>query len=384
MIYFDNAATSKNKPQIVIDAVINAMQNFGNSSRGVYDESLSADRVVYETRKKLSKLFNAENPRQIAFSKNSTESLNIALNGVISSKDHIITSVTEHNSVLRPINYLKLKGLKVDYLGVDEKLNIRIDDIENYVKANTKAIVLTHASNVTGNLTDLKKVGDFCKKNKLLFIVDASQTAGAFKIDIQEMNIDILCFTAHKSLYAPQGVGGMAIRENIHIKPLIVGGSGTHSYEEFQPQKMPTLLEAGTLNSHGIAGLNASLDYIFENNMYKLTEKAMNFSNRFYKGIKDIEGLKFFGDFEAKLHSPIVSFNIFDVDSSEISYILANKYNIATRPGAHCAPLFHKTLDTVNQGIVRFSFSHTNTNEEVDFGINAVKAIQMEYKGIKN
>lgn len=380
MIYFDNAATSKQKPQSVIDAVVNAMQNFGNSSRGVYDESLSADRIVYETRKKLATLFNAKNPRQIAFSKNSTESLNIAINGILGEKDHIITSVAEHNSVLRPLNYLKLKGLQVDYLGIDNSYNIRIDDIENLIKENTKAVIITHASNVTGNITDLIKVGELCKKYSLLLIVDASQTAGAFEIDMQEMNISALCFTGHKSLYAPQGVGGIAVSENLHIKPFIVGGTGNHSYDEFQPDKMPTILEAGTLNSHGIAGLNASLDYIFQNKMEMLTSRACNLAKRFYDGIKALDSIKIYGDFEATYHSPIVSINIDDMDSSEVSNILSTKYNIATRPGAHCAPLMHKAIGTDNQGIVRFSFSHTNNEKEVDFAINAVKEIIDNYK----
>lgn len=379
MIYFDNAATSKQKPQIVIDAVVDAMQNFGNSSRGVYEESLSADRIVYQTRKKLASLFNAKNPRQVAFSKNSTESLNIAIKGLINSQDHIITSVSEHNSVLRPINYLKQNGLDVDYLNLDESYNIKIEDIQNLIKQNTKAVIITHASNVTGNITNLKKVGELCKKNNLILIVDASQTAGAFEIDMQEWNISALCFTGHKSLYAPQGVGGIVLNKNLHIKPFIVGGTGSHSYDLFQPDKMPTLLEAGTLNSHGIAGLNAALDYISQNKMNKLTSKACYLAKRFYDGVKNLDSIKFYGDFETDYRAPIIPINIGNVDSSEISSILSSKYNIATRPGAHCAPLIHKAMGTVDQGIVRFSFSHTNNEKEIDFAIHAIKEIIAKY-----
>lgn len=377
MIYLDNAATTKQKPKEVIDAVIFAMQNFGNSSRGVYEESLCADRIVFETRKKIAKLFNAKNAKQVAFTKNATEALNIAIKGLFSKNDHIITSVTEHNSVLRPLNYLKEEGLDVSYLEIDEVANIKIDEIENFINKNTKAVILTHASNVTGNITDIKKVGEICKKNNLIFILDASQTAGAFDIDMQSMNIDVICFTGHKSLYAPQGTGGIVVSENVHIKPFIVGGSGTHSYDDFHPQKMPSLLEAGTLNSHCIAGLNASLDYIFKNKEY-ITKKAVDLSNIFYLEMKKIEGIEIYGCFD-NTKSPIVSLNIFDKDSSIVSDILASKYNIATRPGAHCAPLMHKSLGTVNQGAVRFSFSHTNTIEEVEFTINAIKEIHKEF-----
>ena len=217
LIYFDNSATTKNKPKEVIDAVVNAIKYFGNSSRGVHEESLSADRIIFETRKKIAKMFNVGNSRQVVFTKNATESLNIAINGLFSENDHIITSVSEHNSVLRPINYLKQRGVTVSYIDVFENGVLKLDDIPSFVKPNTKAIILTHASNVTGNITDLKKVGDFCKSNAMLFVVDASQTAGAFNIDMQEMNIDVLCFTGHKSMLAPQGTGALCVREGVYI-----------------------------------------------------------------------------------------------------------------------------------------------------------------------
>lgn len=375
MIYFDNAATTKNKPAEVIDAVVNAMKNFGNSSRGVHEESLSADRIVFETRKKLAKMFNVGNSRQVVFTKNATESLNIAINGLFLENDHIITSVAEHNSVLRPINYLKEKGVEVSYIGVSENGVINFDEIPALIKANTKAIVITHASNVTGNITDLKKYGDFCRNNNLLFVVDASQTAGAFNIDMKEMNIDVLCFTGHKSMLGPQGTGALCVREEVYIRPFMVGGSGTHSYDEFQPDKMPTRLEAGTLNSHGIAGLHASIDYILRNKMENLTNKALEFARRFYDGVTKFPEVKVYGDFETDLRAPIVSLNISDMDSSEVSNILYEEYKISTRPGAHCAPLIHKALGTVEQGMVRFSFSHSNTFDEVELAINAIKKI---------
>ena len=375
MIYFDNAATTKNKPAEVIDAVVDALKSFGNSSRGVYEESLSADRVVFDTRKKLAKMFNVGNSRQVVFTKNATESLNIAINGLFSEKDHIITSVAEHNSVLRPINYLRAKGAEVSYINVFENGVLNLDELSKLVKANTKGIVLTHASNVTGNITDIRKVGNFCRENNLIFVVDASQTAGAFNIDMKEMNIDVLCFTGHKSMLAPQGVGVLCVREEIYIRPLIVGGSGTHSYDEFQPDKMPTRLEAGTLNAHGIAGLHVSIEYILRNKMENLTNKAMELARKFYDGVTKFPEVKVYGDFETEYRAPIVSLNISDMDSSEVSSMLYEEFKISTRPGAHCAPLIHKALRTVEQGMVRFSFSHSNSDEEIELAINAIKKI---------
>lgn len=375
MIYFDNAATTKNKPAEVIDAVVNAMKSFGNSSRGVYEESLSADRIVFETRKKIAKMFNVGNSRQVVFTKNATESLNIAINGLFLKNDHIITSVSEHNSVLRPLHYLKEKGVEVSYIGVSEKGVLNFEEIRSLIKANTKAIVLTHASNVTGNITDLKKYGDFCRENNLLFVVDASQTAGAFDIDMKEMNIDVLCFTGHKSMLGPQGTGVLCVREEVYIRPFIVGGSGTHSYDELQPDKMPTRLEAGTLNSHGIAGLHASIDYLLKNKIENLTKRALELSRKFYDGVSKFSEVTVYGDFETEFRAPIVSLNISDMDSSEVSSMLYEEYKISTRPGAHCAPLIHKALGTVEQGMVRFSFSHSNTFDEVELAINAIKKI---------
>ena len=379
MIYLDNAATTKKKPEQVINAVVEAMTTLGNASRGASDESLSSDRTVFGTRKKLAGLFNADSQRQVVFTKNSTEALNIALQGLIDEGDHVVTSMMEHNSVLRPLNYLKKNhNVEVDYIGIDEKGNLNYSEIEGLIKSNTKLIVLNHASNVTGNINDLKYVGEICKRNNILFVVDSSQTAGAFEIDMKESNIDVLCFTGHKSLLGPQGTGGLCAGKDVYIRPLLAGGTGVHTYDDFQPDRMPTRLEAGTLNAHGIAGLGAGVDYITENGMKNLTEKSMKLCRKFYDGIKDIECLKFYGDYDRDYRSPIVALNIGDMDSSAVSAVLSEKYEISTRPGAHCAPLLHKSMKTVDQGMVRFSFSHSNTEEEVDIAIKAIKEIVEE------
>lgn len=376
MIYFDNAATTKKKPKKVIDAVVEAMQCAGNASRGASDESLSSDRIIFSTRKRLSDLFNVGSHRQVVFTKNSTEALNIAIQGLVDGGDHVVTSNMEHNSVLRPLNYLKKNhNVEIDYVGIDENGDLNYDEIEGLIKSNTKVLVLNHASNVTGNINDLKKVGEICRAHNIIFVVDSSQTAGAFKIDMQNDLIDVLCFTGHKSLLGPQGTGGLCVSKDIYIKPLLSGGTGVHTYDLYQPDKMPTRLEAGTLNAHGIAGLGAGIDYINENGMEKLTKKSSELAEKFYKGICNLDGIKLYGNYSKKYRSPIVTFNISDIDSSEVSSILSEKYEISTRPGAHCAPLLHKSFNTVDQGMVRFSFSHSNSEEEVEIAIKAVKEI---------
>ena len=259
MIYMDNAATTMQKPQQVIDAVAAAMCSMGNAGRGAHAASLGAARTIYDAREKLACFFHAENPKQIAFTMNSTESLNIALKGVLNPGDHVITTMLEHNSVLRPLYELQEKGTELTILKSNPQGTLEYEDFEKAIKENTKAIVCTHGSNLTGNLVDVKRVGEIAKKHGVLFIVDASQTAGVFPIDVQEMGIDILCFTGHKGLLGPQGTGGIYVREGLTVRPLLCGGSGVQTYNKKHPSEMPTALEAGTLNGHGIAGLDAAV-----------------------------------------------------------------------------------------------------------------------------
>ena len=372
MIYFDNAATTKVKPQCVIDAVVYAMQTMGNSGRGAHDASLDASRVIFDARHKLAKFFGAKNPKQIAFTANSTESLNIAIKGTLAPGDHVISTELEHNSVLRPLYELKAQGVEVTFIKSSSNGTIDYSDFEKSIKANTKVIVCTHGSNLTGNLLDIKKIGEIAHKHQLIFIVDASQTAGVFPIDVQEMHIDILCFTGHKSLLGPQGTGGIYVREGLEVKPLKTGGSGVQTYSETHPAQMPTALEAGTLNGHGIAGLGAAISYINSEGIDSIRQKEQALMWRFYDGIKDIHNIKIYGDFTTKDRCPIVTINLGDYDSSDVSDELYMTYGICTRPGAHCAPLMHYALGSQAQGAVRFSFSHFNTEEEVDVAIAAL------------
>lgn len=378
MIYMDNAATTMQKPQQVIDAVAAAMCSMGNAGRGAHAASLGAARTIYDAREKLACFFHAENPKQIAFTMNSTESLNIALKGVLNPGDHVITTMLEHNSVLRPLYELQEKGTELTILKSNPQGTLDYEDFEKAIKENTKAIVCTHGSNLTGNLVDVKRVGEIAKNHGVLFIVDASQTAGVFPIDVQEMGIDILCFTGHKGLLGPQGTGGIYVREGLTVRPLLCGGSGVQTYNKKHPSEMPTALEAGTLNGHGIAGLDAAVEYLMETGIDTIREREQDLMWRFYEGVKDIPGVKVYGDFSTRERCAIVTLNIGDYDSSEVSDELLMTYGISTRAGGHCAPLMHEALGTVEQGAVRFSFSHYNTDEELNTAIQAVKEMAAE------
>ena len=375
MIYLDNAATTRIKPKVVVEAVAEALTTLGNAERGTHSASLGASRTVFSTRMKLVKFFNAEGPSNIVFTMNATESLNIAIKGILEKGDAVITTCLEHNSVLRPLYQLRDEGVELSFVSADKLGRPNYEEFESLIKPNTKAIISTAGSNLTGNLVDIKRVGEIAKKHGLIFVVDASQTAGVFPIDVKELNIDILCFTGHKGLLGPQGTGGMYVRDGVEVKPYLSGGTGVQTYNEHQPAEMPTRLEAGTLNGHGLAGLDAAIDYINEFGMQAIHDKEMSLMWRFYNGVKDIEGVKIYGDFDVKDRCPIVSINLSDYESGAVSDELANRFEVATRPGGHCAPLMHKALGTVDQGAVRFSFSHFNTEEEVDTAINAVRTL---------
>ena len=265
--------------------------------------------------------------------------------------------------------------MELTIIPADSRGNIDYDELEKCMKADTKAIVCTHASNLTGNLVDIARVGGIAAAHNVLFVVDASQTAGVFPVDVQEMNIDILCFTGHKSLMGPQGTGGMYVREGIAVRPLLSGGSGVQTYSRRHPEQMPTALEAGTLNAHGIAGLGAAVQYIRDTGIDVIRKKEQELMCAFYEEVRVIPGIRIYGDFAAKERAPIVSLNIRDYESAAVSDALAQDYGIYTRSGGHCAPLMHQALGTVGQGAVRFSFSHYNTMEEVCLAVSALKEL---------
>ncbi|PNV63528.1 cysteine desulfurase [Clostridium sp. chh4-2] len=375
MIYLDNAATSFHKPQCVIDAVVQAMQHLGNAGRGAHDEALAASRLIFDARQKLADFFGAGDPSGVAFTMNSTESLNIAIQGLLCPGDHVITTQMEHNSVLRPLYLMERKGVKLSIIPADRLGRIDLSELETQIRPETKAVVCTHASNLTGNMIDIAQVGEICRRHGVLLVVDASQSAGVYPIHMMEMGIDVLCFTGHKSLLGPQGTGGICVREGVKILPLLAGGSGVHSYSKEHPDVMPTALEAGTLNGHGIAGLSAAVSYIEETGLDQLRNREMELMWKFYNGVKDCSNVKIYGDFSVSKRCPIVALNIGDYDSGQVADELFEEYGICTRAGAHCAPLMHQALGTVDQGAVRFSFSHQNTEAEVDAAIEAVNEL---------
>ena len=376
MIYLDNAATTRQKPQPVIDAVVSAMTTLGNSARGTHEGSLSASRMIYGTREKLATFFNCPRPDHVVFTANSTEALNMAICGLLNPGDHVIATDLEHNSVLRPLYRLEAeRSVSLSFVPADRQGRIDYGKFERLIRPETRAIICTHASNLTGNAVDIGRVGAIAHAHGLIFLVDASQTAGVLPIDMEAQQIDLLCFTGHKSLMGPQGTGGLCLREGITLRPWKVGGTGVQTYNPAQPEQLPTRLEAGTLNGHGIAGLSAALDYLEETGLETIRSHEQALARQFYEGVSAIPGVTVYGDFTTWDRAPVVSLNIRDYDSSQVSDVLAEQFSIATRPGAHCAPRLHRALGTMAQGAVRFSFGWFNTEEETQAAIAAVRSV---------
>ena len=383
MIYLDNGATTLQKPECVREALLEAMASMGNSGRGVHDASLYAGRIIYRARESLAELLGAAAPEQVVFTANATESLNLVLGGLFGPGDHVITTVCEHNSVLRPL--YRLQGVELSVLPVKAEAGeerqagiLAYDELESLLRPNTKALIITHASNLTGNITDLEQAAAFAKKHSLLLIVDAAQTAGAVPMDMERMGIDVLCFTGHKGLYGPQGTGGVCVRPGLSIRPLKVGGSGIHSFDREQPAEMPAALEAGTLNGHGIAGLGAAARWLLEIGVEQIRAREQALLRRFVDGVKEVEGVTLYGNPDLDRPTGIQSLNIRDYDSARVADWLYEDYGIAVRGGAHCAPLMHEALGTREQGAVRFSFSYFNTEAEADEAAAAVRELTEE------
>lgn len=374
MIYLDNAATSFRKPEEVLEAVMEAMRHSGNASRGTHSASISASQSVYEARRRLAAFFHCERADHVIFTQNSTEALNIALYGLLSPGEHVITTDLEHNSVLRPLYDLESRGLLLDFVRADRRGKVDYRDFERLIRKETRAIVCTHASNLTGNMLELERISGIAHRAGALLVVDASQSAGALPVDMEKQGIDILCFTGHKSMLGPQGTGGLCLRSGVELRPFKRGGTGVHSYLREQPSDYPTRLEAGTLNGHGIAGLLAAVNFIDRMGLEKIEEKESRLLRRFCEAVREIPGVTLYGDFEGR-RAAIAALNIRDYSSAEISDCLAQDYGIATRPGAHCAPRMHEALGTEEQGAVRFSFSIFNTEDEVESAIRAVREL---------
>ena len=376
-IYLDNGATSYPKAPGVAESMSDYILNIGtNVNRGAYSSSYIAENIVYETRELLCDLFNFNKPENVIFTKNVTESMNVLIKGLLKENDHIIVSSMEHNAIMRPLNSLN----NIEYTRVlcNETGELNVDDVEKAVKANTKAIIMTHASNVCGTVLDLEKVGQVCKKYNLFFIIDSAQTAGFLDIDLQKLNTDAIGFTGHKSLLGPQGIGGFIVNDRIsdEISTLIEGGTGSLSDTEIQPSYMPDKFEAGTLNIPGIYGLNASLKYLLDFGVKNIREKKIQLISRFLDGVVDIKNIKVIGKKTTDGRTGVLSIDFINNDNGLVSHQLSQEYGIMTRCGLHCAPSAHKTLGTFPQGTVRFSISHFTTEEEIDYSIDCINKIK--------
>lgn len=375
MIYLDNAATTIDKDESVARAVYNAInsKSFGNPSRGAYKVSLDALDLLMQTRKKVGSFFGMDNPLNVVLCQNITFALNFVMNSLFDKNDHIITSLSEHNSVLRPLYSLEKEGMEISFIDIKDDFSLDLEKIEKLVKKNTKALVINGASNVSGVLTDLDRAYEICKKNDLKLIIDGAQVAGYVPFDIKKYDNSIFLFTGHKGLHAPQGTGGFIVNGNFNFRQVFSGGSGFDSFSKTQPHVLPDLFEPGTANVHSFAGLKAAIEFLEKNpheDINKLTKIL-------YDGLKDIQGIKFYSNINLN-HVPIISFNIGDIPANYIAMKLWDDYEICVRAGSHCAPLFHEKMGTKKQGIVRMSLSFYNTKEEIEKTIDAVKNIAKE------
>lgn len=377
-IYLDNAATTFPKPKAVADAVYEYMTSVGsNINRGTYETAYSLEATVYDTRQMLCDMFGGEDCKNVIFTKNITESLNFVLKGFLKPGDHVITSAVEHNAVMRPLVQLEKTGVEFSRVPCTIEGELIIGELENCIKPNTKAIVMTHASNVSGTILPLKEVGEFAAAHGLKFIVDCAQTAGVIPVNMQEMHIDALCFTGHKGLLGPQGIGGFILKEDMIplIEPLISGGTGSISHTEEIPDFMPDRFESGTMNLPGIVGLHAGLSWINETGLDNIYAHEMKLTKRFLDGIAPLEEagkLRIAGKRSLEGRTGVISILTLSADPAEVAFALDYEYGIMTRVGLHCAPNTHKTLDTYPAGTVRFAVGYWNTEEDVDAAIKAL------------
>lgn len=381
-IYLDNASTTFPKPDCVADAVSDFIRNYGvNINRGTYAAAYNTEEMVFETRQMLCEQFHYPDCKNVIFTPNVTASLNIAIKGLLRAGDHVLTSSMEHNAVMRPLTQLRDEGVSFDRIPCSTDGSLQFESIEPLLRPNTKALILTHASNVCGTMMPLREAGAFCRKHHLLFIVDAAQTAGVFPVDMEEMHIDVLCFTGHKGLMGPQGIGGMIIRDEAAAlcRPLISGGTGSISHLETVPNFLPDRFEPGTLNLPGIAGLHASLDFIRRTGMDAIRAHEQALTARFLSEVRAMDHIRLLGKPTAEGRTGVVSLQVRHMDSARAAFQLEEQFGIMTRVGLHCAPGAHKTLGTFPEGTIRFSFGFFNTAEETDTAVWALRSLAASY-----
>lgn len=376
-IYLDNSSTTLHKPEAVYDAVMYALKNFGNPSRAFYDESLNAMRAILDCRIELAKLVKLDSINKIAFTSSATESLNLVIGGVITENDHVLTTPLEHNAVLRP---LYLSKCQLDVIECDQDGVLLYDAIESLIRPNTRALVTTHGSNVLGNVVDLYRLKEICHKHNIILIADVSQTLGAIEV-LADM-ADVICFTGHKSLFGPQGTGGVIVNGDINFKICKTGGTGANTFQEVQLGQVPECFEVGTLNSHCLNGLKAGISYINECGVHKIQKKLQKLTSFFYNELSKIDGITIYGDFSTTNRLATIAINIDGYASFEVAEILHDDFNIAVRAQHHCAPLVHGFFNTQLQGMVRFSFSYFTEIKELEQAISALQIIAYRKENI--
>lgn len=377
-IYLDNASTTFPKAPNVANAMANYITNYGiNINRGSYDLAYDVEDIIYTTRQRLNTLFNGHDPSHVIFTQNVTMSLNMVIKGLLKSGDHVLVSSMEHNAVMRPLTQLRDKDITFDMIPCDKTGSVQLENIEALIRPNTVAMIINHASNVCGTIQPIESIGAICKEHDLHFIVDAAQTAGVIPIDVKACHIDALCFTGHKGLLGPQGIGGIILTKETAqtLTPLIAGGTGSFSHLETMPTNMPDAFEAGTLNLPGIIGLNEGLSYIESQGMENIHNHELALTKAFLEGLHSITGVNIIGKQDIQDRTAVVSITIDDMDAASIAYELESKYHIMTRVGLHCAPRAHQTLGTYPEGTVRFSFGYANTLEDVDMALSALHTI---------
>lgn len=381
MIYFDCAATSLVRPPEVAQAVLAAMESLGNVGRGVHAASLGASMSVYECRCAVSELLGGPGAGRVAFGHNVTWALNAAVAGLLRPGQRALTTAASHNSVLRPLFRARdERSCRVDVAPIRPDASLDLDAYQDFLKPDAEGcpvslVVATHSSNLTGDVYDVAAMARMAHDVGALFVLDAAQTAGAIPLDMAALGVDVLCFTGHKSLLGPQGTGGLIAAEGVEVAPLLEGGSGVHSFDERQPRTMPEGLEAGTLNAHGLAGLAAGVNYLLRTGVAGHAAYVAGLTRRFEEGARALPGVVVYGGHAGVGRTGVVALNVGDADPALVADRLSARYGICTRAGAHCAPLMHRALGTQGTGAVRFSFSHFNTQDEIEAGLAALAEI---------
>ena len=377
-IYLDNASTSFPKAPTVATAMSDYITNRGiNINRGSYALAYDVEDTIYTTRQRLNTLFNGHDPSHVVFTQNVTMSLNMVIKGLLKAGDHVLVSSMEHNAVMRPLTQLLDKGITFDIIPCDKTGSIQLESMDSLIRPNTVAMIINHASNVCGTIQPLESIGPICKAHNLQFIVDAAQTAGVIPIDVKACHIDALCFTGHKGLLGPQGIGGIILTKEMAqtLTPLIAGGTGSFSHLETMPTHMPDAFESGTLNLPGIIGLNEGLAYIESQGMENIHNHELALTQSFLEGLQSIDGINIVGKQNIQDRTAVVSITIDGMDPASIAYELESNYHIMTRVGLHCAPRAHQTLETYPEGTVRFSFGYANTHKDVETALSALHRI---------